>query len=196
MGKAVLISGAGVGGSTLAYWLTRRGFDVTVVEHAAGQRSSGNPVDVKGPAVDVAEKMGILDRLQAMGSSVNRMTFVNADGRRTARIGLEAFQGGAGEREVEVPRADLAAVLLETARDKAEFLWGDSIAGLHQDADRVNVSFAQADSRRFDIVIGADGLHSNVAAWSSVRSRSSCGIWACTSRLCSWTPHSATTPRC
>src|SRR5690242_10468364 len=116
MSKTVLVSGAGVGGSTVAYWLARNGFEVTVVERAATQRSSGNPVDVKGPAVDVAEKMGVLDRLRAAGSAVNRMTFIDADGRPTARIALEAFQGGAGDREVELPRADLAAILLDAAR--------------------------------------------------------------------------------
>ncbi|RMI31796.1 FAD-dependent monooxygenase [Nocardia stercoris] len=163
MSKTVLVSGAGVGGSTVAYWLAHNGFEVTVVERAHAQRSSGNPVDVKGPAIEVAEKMGILDRLQAAGSAVNRMTFVDAHGRPTAHIGLELFQGGAGDREVEIPRADLAAILLDTAREAGiEFLWGDTITGLRQDPDGVAVTFAHAGPRRFDAVIGADGLHSNV----------------------------------
>ncbi|MEV2225387.1 FAD-dependent monooxygenase [Nocardia vinacea] len=162
MNKTVLISGAGVGGSTLAYWLTERGFQVTVVERATGQRSSGNPVDVKGPAIDVVERMGIMPRLRAANSAVSHMNFVNASGRRVARVDLKAFQGSAGEREVEVPRADLAAILLDASRDKAEFLWGDTVTGLTQHAEGVDVTFEYAQPRRFDFVIGADGLHSVV----------------------------------
>lgn len=162
MNKTVLISGAGVGGSTLAYWLAESGFQVTVVERATGQRSSGNPVDVKGPAIDVVERMGIMPRLRAANSAVSHMNFVNASGRRVARVDLKAFQGSAGEREVEVPRADLAAILLDASRDKAEFLWGDTVTGLTPHAEGVDVTFENAQPRRFDFVIGADGLHSVV----------------------------------
>ncbi|MEU2255144.1 FAD-dependent monooxygenase [Nocardia xishanensis] len=162
MGKKALISGAGVGGATLAYWLARNGFDVTVVERAAGERSSGNPVDVKGPAIEVVEKMGIMPRLREVASPVDRMTFVDGAGRRVAGIPLRMFQDGAGEREVEVPRADLASILLEAGRDQVEFLWGDTITGLVQDAAGVDVTFAEARPARFDVVIGADGLHSTV----------------------------------
>ncbi|MGW4767978.1 FAD-dependent monooxygenase [Nocardia sp. NPDC004278] len=162
MNKTVLISGAGIGGSTLAYWLAARGFQVTVVERATGQRSSGNPVDVKGPAIDVVERMGIMARLRAASSAVSQMNFVNASGRRVARVDLKAFQGSAGDREVEVPRADLAAILLDASSDNAEFLWGDTITGLSQHADGVDVTFEHARPRRFDFVIGADGLHSTV----------------------------------
>ncbi|WP_433198465.1 FAD-dependent monooxygenase [Nocardia sp. CA-107356] len=162
MNETVLISGAGIGGSTLAYWLAHRGFHVTVVERATGQRSSGNPVDVKGPAIDVVERMGIMGRLRAASSAVSHLSFVNASGRRVARVDLKAFQGSAGDREVEVPRADLAAILLDASRDNAEFLWGDTITGLNQHADGVDVTFEHARPRRFDFVIGADGLHSAV----------------------------------
>ena len=60
----VLISGAGIGGCTLAHWLTRNGHSVTVVERSGALRSSGSPVDVRGPAVDVAERMNIATRLR------------------------------------------------------------------------------------------------------------------------------------
>ena len=162
MSKTALISGAGVAGSTLAYWLSRRGFEVTVVERAAGQRSSGNPVDVKGPAVAVAEQMGIMPQLQAARSQVSQMTFVNASGKKVARMGLGAFQGGAGDLEVEIPRADLALILLMAAGDRAEFLWGDTITGLENHDEGVDVTFEKTSARRFDIVVGADGLHSVV----------------------------------
>ena len=162
MSKTALISGAGVAGSTLAYWLNRGGFEVTVVERAARQRSSGNPVDVKGPAVAVAQQMGIMPQLQAARSQVSQMTFVNASGKKVARMGLGAFQGGAGDLEVEIPRADLASILLTAVRDGAEFLWGDTITGLKNRDEGVDVTFEKSSGRRFDIVVGADGLHSMV----------------------------------
>jgi 2-polyprenyl-6-methoxyphenol hydroxylase-like FAD-dependent oxidoreductase len=162
MSKTALISGAGVAGSTLAFWLSRRGFEVTVVERAAGQRSSGNPVDVKGPAVAVAQQMGIMPQLHAARSQVSQMTFVNASGKKVARMGLGAFQGGAGDLEVEIPRAELASILLTAARDGVEFLWGDTITGLANHDEGVDVTFETSPARRFDIVVGADGLHSVV----------------------------------
>ena len=162
MSRTVLICGAGIAGATAAFWLAQQGVEVTVVERTAGQRSSGNPVDVKGPAVAVAEKMGIMPRLRAVASDVAQMSFVDATGRRVARIGLKAFSGGAGEREVEVPRAELASILLDAGHDGVEFLRGDTITALEQDHDGVDVTFEQAPPRRFDLVIGADGLHSVV----------------------------------
>ncbi|MFE2995078.1 FAD-dependent monooxygenase [Nocardia sp. NPDC059246] len=162
MSRTVLISGAGIAGSTLAYWLGRDGFDVTVVERAGAQRSSGNPIDVKGPAVDVAEGMGVMPRLRAAASRVERMSFVDAAGRERSRLRLSAFQGGAGDREIELARADLAAILLDAARDHAEIRWADSISGITQDSDGVDVVFENGAGGRYDYLIGADGLHSNV----------------------------------
>ncbi|MEV0400666.1 FAD-dependent monooxygenase [Actinoallomurus sp. NPDC050550] len=156
----VLISGAGVGGPTLAYWLAERGFRPTVVERAAGLRSSGNPVDVRGPAVEVAERMGVLGRLHEAATEVKAMSFVNGSGRRVGRVDMRAIRQGAGSREVEVTRTDLARILYEASRDTAEFLFDDTITSLRQDDDGVDVTFEKAAPRRFDLVIGADGQHS------------------------------------
>lgn len=155
--RTVLISGAGVGGPTLAYWLARNGFRVTVVERAERLRSSGNPVDVRGPAVDVAGRMGILPRLREAATGTTGVTFVDAAGRCVGRMDMRAVQQAG---EVELPRGDLASILYEASRDHAEFLFDDSIATLDQDARGVDVTFDRAGPRRFDVVIGADGLHS------------------------------------
>ena len=158
----VLISGAGIAGPTLAYWLVRHGFHPTVVEHAASLRSSGSPVDVRGPAVEVAERMGVMGRIHQAGTDVTAMSFVNATGRRVGRVNLQALQQAAGSREVELPRGDLASILYQASRDHAEFLFNDSIVALDQDEYGVSASFQRAHPRRFDLVIGADGLHSAV----------------------------------
>src|ERR1700722_14898893 len=156
--RTVLISGAGVAGPTLAYWLSRSGFEPTVVERSEGQRSSGNPVDVRGGAMEVAERMGVLPRLREAATSVSGLAFVDASGRRVGRIPV----GKADGTELEVPRADLAAVMHDAARERAEFVFGDSITALRQDAAGGGGAFATGAPRRFDLVVGADGLHSAV----------------------------------
>jgi 2-polyprenyl-6-methoxyphenol hydroxylase-like FAD-dependent oxidoreductase len=156
----ILISGAGIAGPTLAYWLARHGFRPTVVELARGLRSSGSPVDVRGPAVPVADRMGLLPRLRAAGTAVQTLTFRNARDREVGRVNMGAMRRAAGSREVEIPRGDLATILYEAARDDAEFLFDDTITALHQGPDGVEVTFEHAAPRRFDLVVGADGLHS------------------------------------
>jgi 2-polyprenyl-6-methoxyphenol hydroxylase-like FAD-dependent oxidoreductase len=158
--RTVLISGAGIAGPTLAYWLARRGFQPTVVERAQGLRSSGSPVDVRGPAVAVAEGMGIMPRLREAGTKVAELSFVNDTGREVGRVNMRALQTASGSREVELPRFDLATIIYEAVCDEAEFLFDDSIATLNQDASGVDVTFDRAAPRRFDFVIGTDGLHS------------------------------------
>jgi 2-polyprenyl-6-methoxyphenol hydroxylase-like FAD-dependent oxidoreductase len=162
MTRRVLISGAGVAGSTLAYWLAREGFAVTVVERATGQRSSGNPVDVRGPALAVVERMGIESRLRAAATAVDRIVFLDAEGRERASMRTNATQSSADGRDIEIARADLAAILLATAQDSAEIRWGDTITGLTQRADGVEATFEQGEPDRFDLVVGADGHHSTV----------------------------------
>jgi 2-polyprenyl-6-methoxyphenol hydroxylase-like FAD-dependent oxidoreductase len=160
--RTVLISGAGIAGPTLAYWLARHGYRPTVVERAAALRSSGSPVDVRGSAVEVAERMGIMPRLREAGTEVTDLCFVDAKGRRLGRLNLRALAQASGSREVELPRGDLASILYQASRDAAEFLFHDSIVALAQDDEGVSVTFDHAPPRRFDLVIGADGLHSAV----------------------------------
>src|SRR6202034_1323412 len=151
--RTVLISGAGVAGPSLAYWVAGAGFRPTVVERSEGQRSSGNPVDVRGEAMDVADRMGVLPRLREAATSVSGMAFVSASGRRVGLIAVGKPDGS----ELEVPRADLAAVMYDAARERAEFVFGDSIAALGQDDSGVDGTFATGSPRWFDLVGGADG---------------------------------------
>ena len=158
--RRVLISGAGIAGATAAHWLARAGWDVTVVEKAAAIRSSGNPIDVRGDAASVVHAMGVWSRLRAAATGVDRLVVVDDAGHPLAT--MDTRRTTDPEQEVEVPRADLAAALLDAARDKARIMVGDSITGLEQDAAGVDVTFARGTHRRFDLVLGADGLHSGV----------------------------------
>ena len=156
----MLICGAGIAGPTLAYWLGRRGFRPTVVERARGLRSSGNPVDIHGAATGIARQMGILPQLKEAATQAPGLTFVTPSGHRVGPLRLGRPRG----EDVEIPRADLAEILCEAARDNTEFLFGDSVTDLQADRTGVEVSFEHAAPRRFDLVVGADGLHSTVRA--------------------------------
>lgn len=154
MNERILISGASIAGLTLAYWLARHGFKPTVVERAPAPRSGGNGVDVRDNAVEVAERMGIMSRVRELATDVHGMKFVDAADRAVARIDTR------DPGSVEIMRGDLVALLHEVA--DAEILSGDSILGLEQDDEGVTVTFEHAPARRFDLVVGADGMHSNV----------------------------------
>ncbi|MBM7492288.1 2-polyprenyl-6-methoxyphenol hydroxylase-like FAD-dependent oxidoreductase [Micromonospora luteifusca] len=156
MNQRILISGASIAGLTVAHWLARYGFRPTVVERAPGLRAGGNGVDVRDHAVAVAERMGIMPSIRAAATDVQGMKFVDAADRTVARLDT------AGASEVEIMRGDLVALLHRATGAGVEYLFGDSIRGLAQDDDGVTVTFDHAGSRRFDLVIGADGMHSNV----------------------------------
>jgi len=154
----ILISGASVAGPALAYWLRRHGFNPTVVERAPSLRGGGYAVDFRGGVhLSVLAKMGLLDEIKAQQTHLDTTTYVDGDGRRVASMPTEIFAG-----DVEILRGDLGRILYQATRDGTEYLFDDSITGLEQHADGVHVTFSHAAPRLFDLVIGADGLHSNV----------------------------------
>ncbi|WP_406042600.1 FAD-dependent monooxygenase [Micromonospora sp. NBC_00898] len=157
-GLRVLISGAGIAGPTLAWWLTRYGAEVTVVEQAPALRASGFAVDFRGPThLGVLAAMGVLDELRAGQTRAGAISCVDERGREIFRLPAE-FAGG----ELEVYRRDLSRILYEHGADRVEYLFGDVITDLAESADGVHVDFARAASRTVDLVVGADGLHSGV----------------------------------
>ncbi|VVJ25095.1 Uncharacterised protein [Amycolatopsis camponoti] len=155
---SVLISGASIAGPALALWLTRHGCSVTVVERAPSVRPGGQAVDFKGATHrTVLERMGILDDVLARRTGGTDQTIIDAEGRPQAVIPGE-FTGG----DIEIRRGDLAGLLYERTAAHCEYLFGDTITALTETADGVDVTFAHATPRRFDLVVGADGIHSNV----------------------------------
>lgn len=154
----VLISGAGIAGATLASLLARQGHRVSVVECDQGVRSSGNPVDVRGDAYDVVERMGLLPRLRRAATRVEEVVLVDHDGRPIARTPSRRHD----RRDIEIPRADLSAILLEACPPEVELIFDDEITHLDPHATQISVTFRRTSPRRFDLVVGADGLHSRV----------------------------------
>ncbi|MGY0004567.1 FAD-dependent monooxygenase [Micromonospora sp. I033] len=156
----VLISGAGVAGPALAWWLRRHGFRPTVVERAPALRDGGYKVDVRGAALTVLDRMGLAEQVRRRDTGMRLARFVDASGAQLATMDAALFGGREGD-DVEVMRGDLARLLVAATGD-VEYLFGDSIAALDPAADGVHVTFAGGLRRRFDLVVGADGLHSTV----------------------------------
>ncbi len=160
--KTVLISGAGIAGPTLAFWLHRAGFTPTLIECAPALRSGGYVVDFWGLGYDIAERMGLAGEIEHIGYHMREMRVVGDRGERVAGFGARVLGDLAGGRFVTIGRSDLSRLLFEKSAGAAETIFGDQIVALHERADGVQVQFERLAERRFDVVIGADGLHSNV----------------------------------
>ncbi len=154
----ILISGASIAGPALAYWLGRYGYRPTIVEIAPTLRTGGSAVDFRGPLhMGVLAKMGVVDALRAVETHGTEMRFVDELGHR-----LMQWPAGLAGGDLEVQRGDLARILCEAAGDRTEYVFGDRIAALAESPAGVDVTFASGLQRRFDLVIGADGVHSAV----------------------------------
>jgi 2-polyprenyl-6-methoxyphenol hydroxylase-like FAD-dependent oxidoreductase len=158
---SVLISGAGVAGLALAYWLQRFDFLPTVLERSPALRAGGYKVDIRGAAVDVVGRMGILPELLQSVTGMQGASFLDRTGRRRATMDADLF-GGRTQGDIEILRGDLTRVLYETARDDVEYIFNDSVTSITQGEHGVEVTLMDGQKRTFDIVVGADGLHSNV----------------------------------
>ncbi|MEU4721623.1 FAD-dependent monooxygenase [Nonomuraea dietziae] len=155
----ILISGASVSGPVLAYWLRRYGFTPTVVEKApALRKSGGHAVDLFKPAMDVVERMGVLEPVMARKTGTEWLTFLREGTTRPVDIHIGRLMGGISARHVEIMRDDLSEVLHEATRDDVEYVFDDSITSVGER----EVTFERGAPREFDLVVGADGLHSNV----------------------------------
>src|SRR3954452_22922704 len=160
----VLVVGASVAGPALAHWLRRRGAAVTVVERAPGLRPGGQAVDARGVAKEVIQRMGLDAAVRAACTDTAGAHTVDADGNVLETFNADDDGGDGYIAEIEILRGDLSRVLHDDTRDGVEYIFGDRIAELTQDADGVEVTFAGGDRRRFHLVIGADGLHSALRA--------------------------------
>jgi 2-polyprenyl-6-methoxyphenol hydroxylase-like FAD-dependent oxidoreductase len=159
MENNVLISGAGVAGISLAYWLRRHGFAPTVVERAPAIREGGYKVDIRGAALRVVERMGLLEDVRRLRTQVRAGSVVNAAGKKVASMDGDTF-GGRVHGDAELLRGDLLRLLYERTRPEVEYLFDDAIASLDQTGDGVRVTFASGQTRTFALVVGADGMRS------------------------------------
>ena len=159
---SVLISGLGIAGPTLAYWLRRYGFTPTIVERAPAPRTGGYMLDFWGVGYDVAERMEIAPAIKRDGYHIRELRLVDSRGHRIGGMDVSVFEAVANGRATSLPRGDLARDIIDRLQSDVEILFDDSITQLDEQRDGITVSFERAPARRFDFVVGADGLHSNV----------------------------------
>jgi len=157
--RNILISGASVAGPALAYWLSRYRFNPTVVERAPAPRDGGYAVDFRGASVELLDRMGILGDARQAATNMGDISYVDSDGKVLAVAPSVIFSG-----ELEILRGDLVDILYRAAMDDVEYVFGDSITAIAQADDGVRVTFERSEPRTFDLVVGADGLHSNTRA--------------------------------
>lgn len=158
----VLIAGASIAGPALAFWLEKKGIEVTVVERAPELRSGGYAVDVRGAGLDVLTRMGLRETVRPLQTDTLVTAMVDSRGRTFGHV--ERGFGVIDEDDVEIHRGDLAHVLYEATRQNVFYRFGDEIAALDQSGPRVVVTFASGAVREYDAVVGADGVHSGTRA--------------------------------
>ncbi|QLL05928.1 FAD-binding domain [Mycobacterium vicinigordonae] len=158
----VAISGAGVAGPALAYWLHRIGHEPTLIEHAQQLRTGGYVIDFWGVGYRIAKRMGLEATIRDAGYQVQSVRSVGPDGQIEADLGLDGLRRAVGGELTSLARGDLAAIIYATIGGGVETIFGDTITEIGQQTDGVELSFAHAGARTFDLLIGADGLHSNV----------------------------------
>lgn len=159
----ILISGGGIAGNAVALQLLRAGIDVTVVERAAAPRPGGQAVDLRGASREVAERMGLMPGIRKYQLEELGMSYVDPRGRTFTDLPMELFDGKGPVAEIEITRGDLNQVLLDEvdgAGGDPDYRYDDRITVLDQDDSGVEVTFASGRTERFDLVIGADGVHS------------------------------------
>ena len=160
--NTVLISGVGIAGPTLAFWLRAAGYTPVLIESAPALRAGGYVIDFWGLGFKIAQRMGLEADINRVGYHMREMRIVNDRGHRVAGFGTSVMRELTGGQFVTLARSDLARLLFQNIEPSTEVLFDDEIVALEEHPDCVAVEFRHAPARRFDLVVGADGQHSNV----------------------------------
>lgn len=158
----VAISGAGIAGGTLAYWLLHAGHEPIMIEHAPTLRTGGYVMDFWGVGYTVAERMGILPAVRTAGYQVGEVRFLDDGGRKVGGFSVDALRDLTEGRLTSVARSALAREIYRLVEARVETLFNDQISEIHEHDNGVRVTLQSGGQRDVDIVVGADGLHSQV----------------------------------
>jgi 2-polyprenyl-6-methoxyphenol hydroxylase-like FAD-dependent oxidoreductase len=158
----IAITGAGIAGTTLSYWLHRFGYQPVLIEKSPRLRTGGYVIDFWGVGYEVAGKMGLIPRLQELGYHVGEWRLVDSEGRKTGGFSTDTITHLTEGRIISLQRSDLAAAIYGAIEGKVETIFEDSVTAMDEKEKGVAVAFGRRPSRAFDLVIGADGLHSRV----------------------------------
>jgi 2-polyprenyl-6-methoxyphenol hydroxylase-like FAD-dependent oxidoreductase len=158
----VLISGCGIAGPTLAWWLARAGHTATIVEKAPALRTGGYVIDFWGKGYDLAERMGLMPRLQDVGYHVREVRFLDDAGKRRGSFGVDAFTTATMGRFVSLPRGELASAIHGALPAEVKTRYGCEVAAIEQDERGAAVMLSNGTALHPDLVVGAEGIHSRV----------------------------------
>ena len=159
--KCVLVSGASFAGLATAYWMSRIGYAVTVVEVSEGLKKGGTPVNIGDDVVDIVKRMGLFEQIQAVRWKMEGAERKNADD--VTEAPLQLVSGTApSEIDWEIERDTLLDLMFGIVKDDVEFVFGNSIKALDETENDVRVSFENGSQRSFALIFGCDGLHSRV----------------------------------
>jgi 2-polyprenyl-6-methoxyphenol hydroxylase-like FAD-dependent oxidoreductase len=158
----VLVSGASFAGLSTAFWLSRLGYEVTVVEVARGLRRGGTAVDIKGNTVDIVRRMGLFEQIRSNRLSLLRWELKNERDVTERSLVVRNEGDPPSDEEFEVERDVLLDMLFNAVRDRVEVIFDDSVTALSETKDGVEARFARGSRRTFDLVFGCDGTHSAV----------------------------------
>ncbi|MFJ2482672.1 FAD-dependent monooxygenase [Pseudomonas sp. NPDC087598] len=158
--QKILVTGASIAGPALAYWLSRQGKDVTVVERAPEFRDGGQTIDVRGAGREVVRRMGLEELIRANTTHEQGIAFVDKDNQTKAFIGVNAFEGEGPIAELEILRGELAKLLIEHSQDRVTYRFGDSVAAIEDEGEQVRVRFEKGDEQVYDLVLVAEGIGS------------------------------------
>ena len=153
-GKRILISGAGIAGPALAWWLDHFGFEPSIVEVAPKFRSGGYMVDFWGKGFDIVERMGLREEVERTGYRVREVRFIDGRGERAGSFSTDPFWSATDGRFTSIPRGDLAQIVWHSLGGRVPARFGDEIESLVERGDKVEVTYAGGDSDAFDMVIG------------------------------------------
>lgn len=159
--KNVLISGASIAGLSTAWWLNKIGYRVTVVELAEAPRTAGGAIDLVGPTIEIAQRMGLYQQLKSHRLRVDRIEYKNADDITEGTIVINNGQDTSSD-DIEIERDKFVEVMLGDLRNKVKFVFNDHVTSLDETNKGINVTFKNSSPDAFDLVFGCDGAHSGI----------------------------------
>jgi 2-polyprenyl-6-methoxyphenol hydroxylase-like FAD-dependent oxidoreductase len=156
--KKVLVSGASIAGPTLAFWLAKYGFEVTIVERSKSLRMGGQNLDIRGAGRAIARMMGIEEEILAANTGEIGLQFVNSDNKVEAAFPSDG--AGSFTSEAEILRGDLVNILYSKTKDNVKYVFGRYITAVDEHDDNIQVTFSDGEKEVFDLLIAADGVRS------------------------------------
>ncbi|KAI2777527.1 FAD/NAD(P)-binding domain-containing protein [Daldinia loculata] len=160
----ILICGGGIAGPALAFWLSRRGHHVEVVERFPALRATGAQIDLRAQGIEVAKRMGLLEAIRNIRVDEAGVSFVDSQGRVKGTVMANTSGKGAQSltSEYELMRGDVVRLLYDTTKDNVKYIFGKTVESFEQDEEQVIAHFSDGSSDTFDLLVGADGQGSRI----------------------------------